>query len=58
MMDRPEDGSEVSRDEYEAIVAEKLEELTMLAVQQETNVQPEATRARDARARSRLRPPV
>ena len=54
----PEDGSEVSRDEYEAIVAEKLEELTMLAGQQETNVQQEATRARDARARSRLRPPV
>jgi GLPGLI family protein len=54
----PEDGSEVSRDEYEAIVAEKLEELTMLAGQQETNVQQEAARARDARARSRLRPPV
>ena len=54
----PEDGSEVSRGEYEAIVAEKLEELTMLAVQQETNVQTEAARASDARARSRLRPPV
>ncbi len=47
----PEDGSEVSRDEYEAIVAEKLEELRMLAGQQETNVAQDARRGGDARPR-------
>ncbi len=47
----PEDGTEVSRDEYEAIVAEKLEELRMLARQEGTNVAQDARRGGDARPR-------
>lgn len=47
----PEDGSEVSRDEYEAIVAEKLEELRMLARREGTNVAQDARRGGDARPR-------
>ncbi len=47
----PEDGTEVSRDEYEAIVAEKLEELRMLAGQEGTNVAQDARRGGDARPR-------
>ena len=56
----PEDGTEVSRDEYEAIVAEKLEELRMLARQEGTNVAQDARRGGDARPRDaapRDRPP-
>lgn len=47
----PEDGTEVSRDEYEAIVAEKLEELRMLARREGTNVAQDARRGGDARPR-------
>lgn len=47
----PEDGTEVSRDEYEAIVAEKLEELRMLVRREGTNVAQDARRGGDARPR-------